>query len=119
MKRAGTMVALILLGCATTTRGPVSAYSLSATDLATVGRGLHAALKDLDSPEFRNFKAVQSADGRISVCGWVLDRGEYSDKPPFIGTLSAGQFVLDQLGQHRTARDEVLKRCAELGINLN
>jgi hypothetical protein len=47
------------------------------------------------------------------------DKGDYSDKPPFIGTIFAGQFVIDHFGKSYAERDYVLNECKELGIPLN
>ena len=112
------MLSALISGCATT-RDAGSPYSLSEAELAVVAGVLHASLKELDSPEFTRFRAAQTPDGRIHVCGWVRDRGKYSDRPPFMGTLFAGQFVLDHVGNNYSARDYVLNRCSELGIPLS
>jgi hypothetical protein len=82
-----------LLGCATV-RDAAAPHSLSDADRAAVGKALYAALEKLDSPQF-SFKGAQTSDGRIYVCGWVSDKGAYSDKPPFIGTLFGDQFVIE------------------------
>jgi hypothetical protein len=84
-----------------------------------LGQALYANLEKLDAPEFDGFKAARAPDGKIYVCGWVSDRREYRDKPPFLGTLFAGQFVIDQVGRSYAARDDVLNECKELGIPLN
>jgi hypothetical protein len=123
MKRIGRVRGTLLLGCGllgcVTIRDPAAPYSLSDADRAIVGKALYAKMEKLDSPEFTGFRGVQTADGKIYVCGWVSDRGAYSDKPPFIGTLFAGQFVIDHLGKSYAERDYVVSECKELGIPLN
>jgi hypothetical protein len=92
---------------------------MSDAEMNAVVVGVHAALKELDSPGFRKFRSAQGPDGKIFVCGWVSDRGEYAEERPMIGTLFAGQFVLDRVGKHQTERELILSECSELGIAIN
>jgi hypothetical protein len=111
------LLVLELLGCATTSK-PVSPHTLSNADLNTVALGLHAALKDLNSPKFRMFRASQATDGKIYVCGWVSDSEKYADERPFVGTLFAGQFAVDHIAKHQSEKDFILSECNGLGIPL-
>lgn len=111
---------LWLLGCATT-REPTSPYTLSNADISAVGTGIHTALKDLDSPRFRGFRAASSADGKIYVCGWISskdDYGGYTAEQPFVGTLFAGQFVLDRFAKDQATASTIFSECQKRGAGI-
>jgi hypothetical protein len=111
---------LLLLGCATT-RESTSPYTLSAVEIGAVIKGIRAARKDLDAPNFRHFRAARSADGQIYVCGWMNSKnslGFYTADQPFVGKLSAGQFVVDRFGQDQLAMANVLDECQERGAGI-
>ena len=117
VKRLTLLLSLGLLGCATTSE-PLSPHSISDAEMNAVVLGIHAELKDLDSPRFRKFKAANAVGEKVYICGWVSDAGEYRDELPFVGTLFAGQFVLDHIGKHQTQKDFILSECNRMGIPL-
>ena len=117
-ERWATLLLAGTLSACATTGNLASPYNLSDADRAAVAKTLFTALDKLDSPEYR-FRGGQTSNGKIIVCGWVSDRGAYSDRLPFIGTLSGGLFVIDHLGNSYATRDYVLNECKELGIPLN
>jgi hypothetical protein len=98
-----------------------SPYTLSAVEIGAVIKGIRAARKDLDAPNFRHFRAARSADGQIYVCGWMNSKnslGFYTADQPFVGKLSAGQFVVDRFGQDQLAMANVLDECRERGVGI-
>jgi hypothetical protein len=72
-RTVSAFIAASTLGC-TAVLEPTSPYILSDTEITTVQRGLFSALPDLDSPNFRSFKAARTTNGDIYVCGWISSK---------------------------------------------
>jgi hypothetical protein len=111
---------LLLFGCATT-REPTLPYTLSDPEIRSVINGIRSARKNLDEPNFSSFRAARSADGQIYVCGRMNSKnskGYCTAEQPFVGRLSAGQFVPDRFGQDPLASSEVLTECRERGAGI-
>jgi hypothetical protein len=104
-----------LCGC-TATPEPLPPYTLSDAEINAVVRGLYSAVKDLDAPSFRSFKAARSGSGDVYVCGWM--NSKYRAEQVFIGTLSAGRFSPDRIGKDTYSTSEVLAKCKERGISM-
>jgi hypothetical protein len=106
----------LLSGCTAGPPEPLPPYPLSEAEISAVVRGLYSAVKDLDAPSFRNFKAARSSSGDIYVCGWV--RSRFSREQAFIGALSAGRFSPERIGTNEYSTGEVRAKCHELGISI-
>jgi hypothetical protein len=107
-------LAVLLFGC-TAAPEPLPPYTLSDVEMTLVVRGIYSAVKDLDAPTFRGFKAARSG-GDVYVCGWMRPRNK--NEQPFIGTLSAGRFSPDRIGKDTYSTSEVLAKCRERGISI-
>ena len=113
-------IAASTLGC-TAVPEPASPYILSDTEITTVQRGLFSALPDLDSPNFRSFKAARTTNGDIYVCGWMSSKnskGYPSPERAFIGSLSAGRFVSERVGMDEYSTAEIVGKCRDRGITI-
>jgi hypothetical protein len=115
-------LAFLLLGCATTTSTsvPTVGHTLSDAEIRAILDGMHSAVKDLHSPNFRTLRAARGTDGRTYVCGWMNYQkdGYYTEEQPFSGTLSAGGFSLDRLARDDLSSAKVLSECRQLGVEL-
>jgi hypothetical protein len=106
---------VLLFGC-TAAPGPLPPYTLSDAEMTAVVRGISSAVKDLDAPSFRSFKAARSGGGDVYVCGWMRPRNK--NEQAFIGTLSAGRFSPNRIGKDTYSTSEVLAKCRERGISI-
>ena len=115
--RAVVSLSLFVVGCATTREEPSTSYSLTNSDILAVVTGVRSAQKDLDNPGYRSFTAARQADGQIYVCGW-MNPTRYSSEHPFIGILSAGQFVPKRFGGDNYTDSEIVDDCRHRGVGL-
>lgn len=114
-----------LFGC-TAAREPLQPYTLppytlSSSEMNAVVHGIWSAARDLDEPNFRNFKAVTGSPGEVYVCGWVNSKnskGNRTADQAFVGTLSAGQFSPTRIGKDEYSTAEILAECREHGISI-
>jgi hypothetical protein len=97
--------------------GATPPYTLTNSEIEAIVTGIRSARKDLDDPSYRNFRAVSHPDGQIDVCGWFRPQRD-SEESPFIGTLFAGQFVLQQFGGDPFQDGKVISDCRNRGIEL-
>ena len=105
----------LMFGC-TVMPEPLPPYALSDAETTAVVRGFYSAVKDLDAPSFRGFKAAGSNSGEVYVCGWISSRN--AAEQAFIGTLSAGRFAPDLIGKDQYSTREVLAKCQGRGISI-
>jgi hypothetical protein len=115
--RAVVSLSLFLVGCATTRNEPSTPYSLTNSDILAVVTGVSSAKKDLDNPGYRRFTAARQADGEIYVCG-RMNPNRNSSEHPFIGILSAGQFVPKRFGGDDYTDSEIVGDCRNHGVGL-
>jgi hypothetical protein len=117
LARAVVSLSVFLVGCATTREQPSTPYSLTNSDITAVVTGIRSAQKDLDNPGYRNFTAARQADGQIYVCGWMNPTRNSSERP-FIGILSAGQFVPKRFGGDNYTDSSIIADCRNRGVGL-
>ena len=110
-------LSLFLVGCATTREQPSTPYSLTNSDITAVVTGIRSAQRDLDNPGYRSFTAALQADGQIYVCGW-MNPTRNSSEHPFIGVLSAGQFVPKRFGGDNYTDYGIIADCRNRGVGL-
>jgi hypothetical protein len=109
---------LVLTGCAIVKeREQPTPYTLTNSEIEAIVTGIRSARKDLDDPSYRNFRAVSHPDGQIDVCSWFRPQRD-SEESPFIGTLFAGQFVLQQFGGDPFQDGKVISDCRNRGFEL-
>ena len=104
---AGLLV-LSLAGCTSTPNAnkaarsaPPGPVTLSDAERSTVERDTIAALPDVSAGTFRTISAARSADGRVTVCGYInvtSGSGIRSGDTPFIGVLAGGEFQMSAIG---------------------
>lgn len=100
---------------------PGTPHNLTAAELRVVQRDLRAALIDPESARFGDTFASRSAEGVVTVCGYVNSRnrfGGYAGMSPFAGVLIANgtRFAVVGVAGGDTERQATLTTCRRAGV---
>jgi hypothetical protein len=120
--RVVALLVLVLSGCASS--HTVMPFELTDADEVAIKAGVRTSLGNPGSAEFGDMRATRSADGVVSVCGWVNSKngvGRYTGNQLFIGLLNVATrpsiFTLTAIStpEQQTA---ITLRCQKAGITL-
>ncbi len=122
---------LTLVGCASTGISPASKiipgapYALSPAEQEIIKKGVISVLKDPTSALFGIMQASKSADGVVTVCGYVNGKnayGGYVGDKPYAGVLTGGDkpsgFVVAAMGGVDTETYATYSVCRQSGISI-
>jgi len=93
--------------------------TLSMQQAQAVSTAFEGVLIDHKSAELSDLKSATSANGTLSVCGYINAKnrfGGYTGKLPFFGSFRGEAFELRTVGQDRDTLHQVMNRCQMFGI---
>lgn len=92
---------------------------LSPEQEQTISEAFKAVLLDPESGMISGLAAAESANGTLSVCGYINAKnrfGGYTGKVPFFGTFRDARFEVRSVGQDSDSLQQVMNRCQMFGI---
>ncbi|MER9665557.1 hypothetical protein [Mesorhizobium sp. M0203] len=93
-------------------------YEMSSSTIDAVQSAILTVLKDPDSAKFGEVGAAVASDGSVVVCGNVNAKnsfGGYIGQMPFVGHMSGGEFVVEQVAATADEAVRIIVRCENLG----